>query len=496
MDTESLIKLERLITKNARLSSHASVTSVLQDLGTPTVSLAILDGEKILPHCFTAGSDDTSTLFQACSISKPVASVLTFKLIEAGKLSLHASIAEYLPISAIEALETTATKGMAKFITISQLLSHTSGLETSGSQGFPGYDVSKNANGHYRAALPDLAEALEGQWPSNTLPIRLKDWPGHVFNYSGGGMGVLQLIIEAVMDAPFAELMDEHVFKPLGMKRSMYVIPEEDGLNDSTKEGKQGCGNYARAYYNGYTSCEAPHRVNPEQSAAGLWTTPSDLLTLVSAIQTSLHADTGFLPKRLAASMLTEVQSGMAHAWFITPDHFGHGGSNMPGWKCNLLASLTNKRALAVMTNSAEGAKVFWKVQAALFYLLGWEKASNFWYERNCVVPFADVFAVTPYETILAPWSGGWKEQDREWIVELVFESCVPWLKVGQMPKQRLWIAAHAKGEYQDGAKIVVDLVCKGGVEVLIRLVEDKEGKPMMEMWNGNTGSVVMMEKV
>ncbi|TIA37830.1 beta-lactamase [Aureobasidium pullulans] len=219
---------------------------------------------------------------------------------------------------------------MARFITISQLLSHTSGLETSGSQGFPGYDVSKNANGHYRAALPDLAEALEGQWPSNTLPIRLKDWPGHVFNYSGGGIGVLQLIIEAVMDAPFAELMDEHVFKPLGMKRSMYVIPEEDGLNDSTKEGKQGSGNYARAYYNGYTSCEAAHRVNPEQSAAGLWTTPSDLLTLVSAIQSSLHTDTGFLPKKLATSMLTEAQSGMAHAWFITPDHFGHGGSNMP----------------------------------------------------------------------------------------------------------------------------------------------------------------------
>lgn len=168
----------------------------------------------------------------------------------------------------------------------------------------------------------------------------------------------------------------------------------------------------------------------------------------------------------------------------------------MPGWKCNLLASLTNKRALAVMTNSAEGAKVFWKVQAALFYLLGWEKASNFWYERNCVVPFADVFAVTPYETILAPWSGGWKEQESKWMFELVFEGGMPWLRTGQMPTQRLCVAAHAKEEYQDGSKVVVDLVCKGGVEVLIRLVEDKEGKPVIELWNGNTGSVVMMEKV
>lgn len=496
MDTEILTKLERLITKNARLSSHTSATSVLQDLGTPTISIAILDSETITPHCFTAGSDDTNTLFQACSISKPVASVLTFKLIEAGDLSLHASIADYLPTSAVEALETTATKGMAKFITISQLLSHTSGLETSGSQGFPGYDVSKNANGHCRAALPDLAEALEGQCPSNTLPIRLKDWPGHAFNYSGGGIGVLQMIIEAMMGAPFTELMDEHVFKPLGMKRSTYVIPEEDGCNESTKEGEQGSGNYARAYYNGYTSCEAAHRVNPEQSVAGLWTTPSDLLTLVSAIQSSLHTDTGFLPKRLAASMLTEVQSGMAHAWFVTPDHFGHGGSNMPGWKCNLLASLTNKRALAVMTNSAEGVKVIWKVQAALFYLLGWHKPSNFWYEKSCVVPLADVYAALPDDTGLEKWMGGWKEEGREWKVEFVVEGGMPWLRVGQMPTQRLWVAAHAKEEDQDGSKVVVDLVCKGGLEIMIRLAEDKEGRPMMEMWNGNTGSVVKMEKV
>ena len=89
-----------------------------------------------------------------------------------------------------------------------------------------------------------------------------------------------------------------------------------------------------------------------------------------------------------------------------------------------------------------------------------------------------------------------WKEKGREWTVEFVVEGGVPWLKVGQMPKQRLWIAAHAKGEHQDGWMIVVDLVCKGGPEILIRLAEDKEGKPVMEMWNGNTGSVVMMEKV
>ncbi|KAH0009744.1 hypothetical protein KCU78_g10592, partial [Aureobasidium melanogenum] len=130
------------------------------------------------------------------------------------------------------------------------------------------------------------------------------------------------------MKKSLAQVMQEYVFTPLGMKRSTYAIPDDEDLNTEKQQGK---GNYARAYYNGYTACEAPHRVNPEQSAAGLWTTPTDLLILVSAIQKSLHDENEFLPHHLANQMLEEVTAGMAHGWFVTNTHFGHGGSNMPG---------------------------------------------------------------------------------------------------------------------------------------------------------------------
>lgn len=382
---------------------------------------------------------------------------------------------------------------MAKFITISMLLSHTSGLETSGSLGFPGYDVSRNANGHFRAALPDLDEALEGSWPSNTLPIRLKDWPGHVFKYSGGGYGVLQLIIEAVLQQPFAEALKEYVFTPLKMHRSTFAVPDDEDLNTEKQQGRS---NYARAYYNGYTACEAPHRVNPEQSAAGLWTTPTDLLILVSAIQKSLHNDNGFLPQHLAKQMLEEVTAGMAHGWFVTNTHFGHGGSNMPGWRCNVMASLDGHQAFCFMTNSMEGYMVGRKVQAAASFLLGWKEANEFAYMKSCVVPFADVSAAPPDTAVMERWTGTWKQPDTHFQIEFLAKEGVPWLKVGQMPEQWLWVAAHGGAESQSGNRVVADLVCRGGMEVLVRTMEDENGEALMEMWNGNTGEVVIMEKV
>ncbi|KAK6006994.1 hypothetical protein QM012_006002 [Aureobasidium pullulans] len=493
MNTSTINRLEEIILRNNRNPSHKAATAVLQDLGTPCISFASLDQQNSTSHCITSGSDDTSTLFQACSISKSVCSVLTFKLIESGLLTLHTSISDYLNDTELEELETQETKGMAKFITISMLLSHTSGLETSGTQGFPGYDVSRNANGHFRAALPDLQEALEGHWPSNTLPIRLKDWPGHTFKYSGGGYGVLQLIIEAVTKKSLAEVMQGYIFTPLGMHRSTFDVPDDEDLNTEKQQGK---GNYARAYYNGYTACEVPHRVNPEQSAAGLWTTPTDLLTLVSAIQKSLNSENGFLPRHLAKQMLEEVTAGMAHGWFVTEARFGHGGSNMPGWRCNVMASLDGSQAFCFMTNSAEGFLVGCKVQATMSYLLGWKKAKEFAYMSNCVVPFADVSAAPPDTAVMQKWNGTWKEQGTQFQIQFLAKEGVPWLKVGQMPEQWLWIAAHGEMDLQNGNKIIADLVCRGGMEVLVRLMEDKIGEAFMEMWNGNTGETITIERV
>ena len=51
-----------------------------------------------------------------------------FRLIELGKLALHTSIPEHLPKPLIDRMEVPGSLGLAKYITIPQLLSHTSSL--------------------------------------------------------------------------------------------------------------------------------------------------------------------------------------------------------------------------------------------------------------------------------------------------------------------------------------------------------------------------------
>ncbi len=72
------------------------------------------------------------TLFQAASISKPVAAVAVLRLVDQGKLNLDTDVNQYLKSWKLPANEfTTKTK-----VTIRQLLTHTAGLT---GHGFAGY---------------------------------------------------------------------------------------------------------------------------------------------------------------------------------------------------------------------------------------------------------------------------------------------------------------------------------------------------------------------
>ncbi len=144
-------------------------------------------------------------------------------------------------------------------------------------------------------------------------------------------MTVLQLILEHITNQAFPDLVRELVLAPLGMHRSFYVVSEEE--------------NYAIAQYTSFTACEVPYRANPEQAAAGLWNTPTDLLKLVRSLQISLKVNdhTGLLHKEVAQEMPTEISGTMAMGWYDPWEpgiSFGHGGSNDAGmavlscWLC------------------------------------------------------------------------------------------------------------------------------------------------------------------
>ncbi|KAL3421583.1 beta-lactamase [Phlyctema vagabunda] len=479
MDTFS--KLEQIISNH--LQHETSPAAVLVEEGTPTASIAVLDGGNITSRCISAEGHNEETLFQACSISKPVAGTAMSILVGQGKAKFEDKIVEILPRSVIERIETPSTSILVKKITIKMLMSHTSGLSV---HGFAGYVDD----------IPSTLEVLSGRAGINTRQIRLDGIPGQRFSYSGGGMTVLQLIIEYIAQKPFSEVIQGLIFGPLGMHRSFYNIAESDG-------------NLAKAHYTGYTACEVPYRTNPEQAAAGLWTTPTDLLKLVYALQRSLKCDdgSGFLDRDIARELLTEVKSNMGLTWLAPQSPgfaFAHAGSNEPGWNCMLIGytdlhfskprdaekwpELFNDCGIAVMTNSATGISVIWKILNAIAYIKGWSatgEVGKILRKAEATIPFAsiDKFLNPSWEIWIGDWSDDWKiEKGENGNGIAVFGG----LRVNLVP------AATPVDKDLNGSHLDVLLQ---GLEIMLRMGTDEKGR-LIEIYDGGNGRITLVRPV
>ena len=395
----ALDQLESLVLAN--LPQHKDVAACFAELGSPSTSIAILDNGEVSSRCYSTVGDNVDTVFQAASISKPINGLATMKLIEEGHFTLASTVAELLPKEYLDILTDGSPASQRKIIekiTIKHLLSHTAGLNVCG---FFGYGAS---------AVPTLKQILAGEKPSNSLRIRLKAFPGQNYSYSGGGITVLQIILECVVGKDYPTLMTDLVLKPLGMTRSFYApLAESEG-------------NAAKAYWTGSTKCHVDHHVYPELAAAGLWTTPTDLLKVVQATQKSLAGDGGFLRQDTAQTMLVEIDERMALSWGVVKDEsiFSHTGSNI-GFACVAFgfekldsAEVPRNSGMAVMCNSSTGDEVYSKVLSAISGLKGWP-----WPNTSKGLRGAAPFWRAPSEGGVGwkEWKGKWHGKSHSYIV-------------------------------------------------------------------------------
>lgn len=202
----------------------------------------------------------TETLFEPGSISKSLNAVGILKLVQDKKLDLDADINTYLSSWKFPYDSVTGNKK----ITLAQLLSHSAGLTV---HGFPGYDLQEK--------VPTVPQVLNGEAPANTPPVRSAFEPGLKFQYSGGGTTITQLIIADVTRQPYDVFMDEHILKPMGMSNSTYRQPP-------VAQQQALC---ATGYYPDGTAVSNRFHVYPEQAAAGLWMSPTDLCQYIIETQ-------------------------------------------------------------------------------------------------------------------------------------------------------------------------------------------------------------------
>lgn len=276
----------------------------------------------------------TSTLFQAGSISKPVAAAGVLRRVEAGELRLDRDVNEYLKSWKLP--ENTLTTKQK--VTLERILSHTAGLTV---HGFPGYEAG--------APVPTIPQVLDGAPPANTAPVRVDIEPGSRFRYAGGGTTIAQLVMTDTTSKPFPELMKELVLGPAGMNRSTYEQPlPEEKLRLA-----------AAGYRSDGAAVPGKRHTYPEMAAAGLWTTSEDLARFAIAIARSLRGDPGSLLSKEMAARMTTPFSGEAGLGFFIEKHgddlyFGHGGAD-EGFQAFLLMHREKGYGVAVMANSDNG---------------------------------------------------------------------------------------------------------------------------------------------
>ena len=312
-------------------------------LKTPGVSVAVINGGVIewakgYGVIETGGNTPVTpqTLFQAASLSKPVAALAALRLVEQGKLALDQDVNERLTSWKVPENEFTRTEK----ITLRRLLSHSAGLTVSG---FPGYSAD--------APVPPLVQVLDGQKPANTAAIRADVVPGTIWRYAGGGYTVMQQLLMDVTGRPFPLLLAEMVLQPIGMKDSTYEQPLPDARRAAAASGHLTTGGLLPGRYHTY----------PEMAAAGLWTTPTDLARFLVEIQQALQGRSKVLTPAMAREMVT-VQKG-SYGLGLGLDGsgpsatFGHGGSNA-GFKCQMTAFIESGRGAVVMTNGDQGGRL------------------------------------------------------------------------------------------------------------------------------------------
>jgi CubicO group peptidase (beta-lactamase class C family) len=138
-------------------------------------------------------------------MTKQFTALLVLQLVNQDKIRLEGHLSDYLPYYRKE----TGTR-----VTISELLSHTSGIPSfTDSPGF----LNGPASRVHHTVREFVQEFCSGD---------LRFEPGTKFEYSNSGYFLLGAVLEQISGVSYEQLLQDRIFRPLGMKDSGYTHSE------------------------------------------------------------------------------------------------------------------------------------------------------------------------------------------------------------------------------------------------------------------------------
>lgn len=274
-------------------------------------------------------------LFWIASMTKPMTAVAVLMLQEEGKLSIDDPVEKHLlefkgrTLLDSRTKDTVTLKRPARVITIRDLLTHTSGLNTD---------------------IPDLGRELtlaERVIFYSQQPLHFE--PGSKWQYSNPGINTLGRIVEVVAKQPYAEFMEQRLFKPLGMKDTTFWPTRSDAkrLATSYGPGPNGRGLSETNLY--FMRGEITDRSRTPLPAGGLFSTARDVAKFYQMMLDGGVVGSKRLLKEESVKLMTTTQSGDIKTGFVdgmswglgfqvvkeplgvtsmlSPGTFGHGGA-------------------------------------------------------------------------------------------------------------------------------------------------------------------------
>jgi CubicO group peptidase (beta-lactamase class C family) len=328
---------ERLAVYLAWLQEH--VPLLMQEHHVPGVSIAIIEDRRVRWAQGFGVSDvrgqqpvTTDTIFEACSMSKPILALSALQLLQQQRLDLDTPLTKYLGRDYLR------DQPAQQRITARMALTHRTGL--------PNWRV-----GDYELGGP--------------LPILFP--PGSEYTYSGEGMLFLQRTMEAIAGMPLERFAEQGLFAPLKLTRTSYVWTP--GIEEYLASGHREDGSF-----------KARTRYRKANGAYSLYTTPTEyaqlMLTLMKpeslGIAAFSPASIELMLRRaqrvddsdavvrpgLARSVATYRALGWSLEVSAEGDIVQHSGSNSSGFKTFGQFNRDKGSGLVIFANGDGGSRV------------------------------------------------------------------------------------------------------------------------------------------
>ncbi len=179
----------------------------------PAVVAMAASGKKVLYSGAFGAPVRADSIFAIASMTKAITTVAALQLVEQGKVSLDEPVSKILPsLASLDVVEGFDTSGKPSLrplktpVTLRHLVTHTSGFC---------YDTWDEGMFRYTSRKPA---------PESSKPGPLLFEPGTRWQY-GQGVDWTGRLVEAISGATLEEYFQQHIFRPLGMVDTSFILP-------------------------------------------------------------------------------------------------------------------------------------------------------------------------------------------------------------------------------------------------------------------------------